>query len=69
MSDALDGIKNRCIRAILEVNDLCPDGRQKGAMRAITMTAVNTAFHEVRNAFDNQQAGVPTGRRTDSPQS
>jgi len=63
----LEGIKNRCIRAILEVNDLCPDGKQKGAMRAITMTAVNTAFHEVRNAFDHKQARVSTGERADQP--
>ena len=68
MAAELDGIKNRCIRAILEVNDLCPEGKQRGAMRAITMTAVNTAFHEVRNAFDNQQAGVSTGKRADPPE-
>lgn len=61
----LKGIKNRCIRAILEVNDLGTDKKQLGAMRAIVITAVNTAFHEVESAFNNQQAGISSRKHTD----
>ena len=59
----LESIKNRCIRAILEVNDLGSDQKQKSAMRAIVMTAVNTAFHEVKNATGDTKARSSTGRR------
>ena len=59
-AERVRSIQNRMVAKILTVNDLCPDGEHKEAMRKTVKAAVYTGVEDILNALDYHQADEGT---------